>query len=278
MVEDSVGYSNLELLLNAEMQRQSLVASKLHNLSPPPGGTEPRLFTVFPYEKEVDWLSLLHTFGCLCHVVLDKKYHGLRKEEDRSIPAAWMGLDLETSAHIVLVQGEIKRWRDVINFDEDQPAWPIILQIWKACGLKLDEALGYKISDDMEELFVKPEGGDDSDRVVVVKEEKEEEGKLRSPEPEESTEELREGLSLRQSQGLSHGGKVKVNMDSKLGISMEETSEGLQLRQSQGLQFEAKLEDIMEAESRGCLTEAKLGVVIDSGGPEELGAATKAEK
>eukprot|EP00808_Paulinella_micropora_P020776 g83265.t1 len=144
MVEDSMGYTNLELLMNAEMQRQSLVASKLpyvylgyallhvgllHNLSPPPGGTEPRLFTLFPYEKEVDWLSLLHTFGCLCHVVLDKKYHGLRKEEDRSLPAAWMGLDLETSAHIVLVQGEIKRWRDVINFDEDQPAWPIILQI-----------------------------------------------------------------------------------------------------------------------------------------------------
>eukprot|EP00808_Paulinella_micropora_P028476 g53081.t1 len=44
------------------------------------------------------------------------------------------------------------------NFDEDQPAWPIILQIWKASGLKLDEALGYPISDDMEELFVKPEG------------------------------------------------------------------------------------------------------------------------
>eukprot|EP00808_Paulinella_micropora_P016145 g1506.t1 len=122
MVEDSVGYTNLELLLNAEMQRQSLVAGK----------------------------------------------------------------------------GEIKRWRDVINFDEDQPAWPIILQIWKASGLKLDEALGYPISD-MEELFVKPEGGDDSDRVVVVKEEKEEEGKLRSPEPEESTEELREvtrGMSV----------------------------------------------------------------------------------
>eukprot|EP00808_Paulinella_micropora_P019888 g82319.t1 len=106
-----------------------------------------------------------------------------------------MGLDLETSAHIVLVQGEIKRWRDVINFDEDQPAWPIILQIWKASGLKLDEALGYPISDDMEELFVKLEGGDDSDRVVVVKEEKEEEGKLRLPEPEESTEELREVTS-----------------------------------------------------------------------------------
>eukprot|EP00808_Paulinella_micropora_P014113 g6440.t1 len=118
MVEDSVGYTNLELLLNAEMQRQSLVASK----------------------------------------------------------------------------GEIKRWQDVINFDEDQPAWPIILQIWKASGLKLDEALGYPISDDMEELFVKPEGGDDNDRVVVVKEEKEVEGKLRSPEPEESTEELRKGF------------------------------------------------------------------------------------
>eukprot|EP00808_Paulinella_micropora_P018035 g15088.t1 len=179
MVEDSVGYTNLELLLNAEMQRQSLVARKVfkmsrtqtgnrvkqirgdgayqrsqvfndliesvgvrpryavrndpnkqalvevsqkhiwagarkllkrsqlpyvylgyallnvglrHNLSPPPGGTEPRLFTLFPYETEVDWLSILHTFGCLCHVVLDKKYHGLRKEEDRCLPAAWMGL------------------------------------------------------------------------------------------------------------------------------------------------------------------------------------------
>eukprot|EP00808_Paulinella_micropora_P000757 g74831.t1 len=104
MVEDIVGYTNLELLLNAEMQRQSLVASKvfrmsrarklpkqaqlpyvylgyalmhvglLHNLTPPPGGKEPRLFTMFPYEKDVEWLSLLHTFGCLCHVVLDKKY------------------------------------------------------------------------------------------------------------------------------------------------------------------------------------------------------------
>eukprot|EP00808_Paulinella_micropora_P014972 g19616.t1 len=171
----------------------------LHNLSPPPGGTEPRLFTLFPYEKEMDWLSLLHTFGCLCHVVLDKKYHGLQKEEDRSLPAAWMGLDLETSAHIVLVQGEIKRWRDVIYVDEDQPAWPIILQIWKASGLKLDEALGYLISDDMEELFVKPEASDDSDRVVVVKEEKEEEGKLRLPEQDECTEELREvtrGMSV----------------------------------------------------------------------------------
>eukprot|EP00808_Paulinella_micropora_P019760 g28874.t1 len=95
--------------------------------------------------------------------------------------------------------GEIKRWRDMINFDEDQPAWPIILQIWKASGLKLDEALGYPISDDMDELFVKTEARGDSDRVVVVKEEKEEEGKLRLPEPEESTEELREvtrGMSV----------------------------------------------------------------------------------
>ena len=33
MVEDSVGYTNLELLLNAEMQRQSVVASKVFRLS-----------------------------------------------------------------------------------------------------------------------------------------------------------------------------------------------------------------------------------------------------
>eukprot|EP00808_Paulinella_micropora_P027389 g52025.t1 len=287
MVEDSVGYVNLELLLNAEMQRQSVVASKvfqmsrtqtwnrvkqirgdgayqrsqvfneliesvgarpryavrsdpnkqalvevsqkhiwngarklmkraqlpyvylgyallhvglLHNLSPPPGGKEPRLCTMFPYEKGVDWLSLLHTFGCLCHAVLDKKYHGLRKEGDRSLPAAWMGLDLDTSAHVVLVQGEIKRWRDVVNFDENQPTWPMLVKVWKAAGLKVDEIHGPPIQDDLEGLFVRAEESSDSgpEVVVTVKEEKEE-GKLRQPDPEETKEEPREvhrGLSV----------------------------------------------------------------------------------
>eukprot|EP00808_Paulinella_micropora_P009738 g50048.t1 len=71
----------------------------------------------------------------------------------------------------------------------------------------------------MEELFVKPEGGDDSDRVVVVKEEKEEEGKLRSPEPEESTEELREEEMVDASTGAVYdaryvyvGGRSRVDM------------------------------------------------------------------
>eukprot|EP00808_Paulinella_micropora_P032109 g66008.t1 len=110
-----------------------------------------------------------------------------------------MGLDPETSAHVVLVQGEIKRWRDVINFDEDQPAWPILLQVWKAAGLKVDESSGTQIGDDSEELFVKPEGVDDNERVVVVKEEKEEDGTLRQPETDESTDEQREvtrGMSV----------------------------------------------------------------------------------
>eukprot|EP00808_Paulinella_micropora_P027349 g77801.t1 len=104
--------------------------------------------------------------------ILDKKYHGLRKEEDCSLPAAWMGLDLKISAHVVL--------------------------IWKAAGLKLDEAHGSPISDDMEELFVKPEGAEDNDRIVVVKEEKEEEGKLRQPEPETTVEqrEVTRGMSV----------------------------------------------------------------------------------
>ena len=96
-----------------------------------------------------------------------------------------MGLDVETSADVVLVHGEIKRWRDVINIDEEQPAWPILLQLWQAAGLKLDETLGIQLGEEMEELFVKPGGVDREESVPVVKEEKEEEAKLRMSELEE---------------------------------------------------------------------------------------------
>eukprot|EP00808_Paulinella_micropora_P019705 g69814.t1 len=71
--------------------------------------------------------------------------------------------------------------------------------VWRAAGLKVDDATGPQISDDIQGLFVKPEGAEDNDRVVVVKEEKEEEGTLRQPEPEESTDEQREvtrGMSV----------------------------------------------------------------------------------
>jgi len=290
MVEDSVGYLHLALLLNAEMQRQALVARRvftmskvqtgnevkqvrgdgayrrskvftdliedigarprfavrddpnkqgkvevsqkyiwvaarkfmkramlpyvylgyalkhaglLHNLSPPPGGKEARMVTMFPYEKDVDWLSLLHVFGCLCHVVLDKKYHGLRKEEDRTLLGAWLGLDIEVSAHIVLVQGEVKRWRDVTHFTEE-PGWPTLKKAWKAEGMEVDEASGYIQDDDVDAMFEKHTETVKEESVQPEEEEpnvggvKEEEGTLRSPAPVEEEEKgAAEGIEVK---------------------------------------------------------------------------------
>ena len=70
--------------------------------------------------------------------------------------AAWLGLDLETSAHVVLVNGEVRRWRDVINFDEYQPAWPLLVPVWLAAGVNMKEftASGFIENDDVDSMFV----------------------------------------------------------------------------------------------------------------------------